>query len=143
MIKIFISLLLILSVNAAASGIKWAEDYNAGMEEAKKANKPVLFISSRHTCKYCVKLDKTTLKDEKVIKELNKDFISIISYSDDDDYIPKKLWHPGTPAIWFLLPDGEPMFQPIMGAIKSKKFLEALNVVKNEFKEKLNKGKTE
>lgn len=142
MYKMFIYLLLIFTLNANASEIVWAKDYNAAIEEAKKVNKPVLFISSRHTCKYCIQLDETTLKDEKIIKELNKDFISIISYSDDDDYIPKRLWHPGTPAIWFLLPDGEPMYQPLMGAIKSKKFLEALTVVKNEFKE-LNKGKTE
>lgn len=134
--------MLTVAVTLSASDIKWAEDYNAGMEEAKKTNKPVLFVSSRHTCRYCVQLDETTFKDEKVIKELNKDFISIISYSDEDDYVPKELWHPGTPAIWFLLPDGEPMFQPLMGAVKSKTFLDALNVVKNEFKEQLNKGKT-
>lgn len=138
MYKIFIYLLLIFTLNANASEIKWAKDYNAGIEEAKKANKPVLFISSRHTCKYCVQLDETTLKDEKVIKELNKDFISIISYSDDNDYMPKELWHPGTPAIWFLLPDGEPMFQPLMGAIKSKNLLEAIDIVRKKFDE----GKT-
>ena len=138
MYKIFIYLLLIFTLNANASEIKWAKDYNAAIEEAKKTNKPVLFISSRHTCKYCVQLDETTLKDEEVIKKLNKDFISIISYSDDNDYMPKELWHPGTPAIWFLLPDGEPMFQPLMGAIKSKNLLEALDIVR----EKFNKGKT-
>ena len=141
--KILTLLIFVFTLTLSASGIEWSKDYNAGIEYAKKVNKPVLFVSSRHTCKYCVILDNTTFKDERVIEELNTNFVSIISYSDDDDYIPKKLWHPGTPAIWFLLPDGEPMFQPLMGAINSKKILEARDVVRNEFKEQLNKGKTE
>ncbi len=136
MIKVFISLLLLLSVNAAAAGINWAKDYKEGLEDAKKVNKPVLFVSSRHTCKYCVMLDETTFKDEKVIKELNRDFVSIISYSDENDYMPKELWRPGTPAIWFLLPSGEPMYQPLMGAMDATNFLKALSIVREEF----NKG---
>ena len=51
--------------------------------------------------------------------------------------MPRELYRPGTPAIWFLLPSGEPMYQPLMGAIDAPKFLEALNIVKEEF----NKGK--
>ena len=75
--------------------------------EAKKANKPVLFVSSRHSCKYCVVLDETTFKDKRVIEELNKSFVSIIAYSDENDYMPRELWQPGTPAIWFLEPSAE------------------------------------
>lgn len=136
MIKVFISLLLVLSANAVAAGINWAKDYETGLNDAKKVNKPVLFVSSRHTCKYCVMLDETTFKDERVIKELNRDFVSIISYSDENDYMPKELWRPGTPAIWFLLPSGEPMYQPLMGAMDSTSFLKALSIVREEF----NKG---
>lgn len=135
--KIFIYLMLILVVTASASDIKWEKDYNSGLEQAKKIDKPILFVSSRHTCKYCVILDETTFKDARVMEELNKNFVSIISYSDENDYMPQELWQPGTPAIWFLKPSGEPMFQPIMGAIKAENFLEALEIVKEEF----NKGK--
>lgn len=138
MFKLFIYTILITALNLSASEIKWAKDYDAGMKEAKKVNKPVLFVSSRHTCKYCVILDNTTFKDEKVIKELNANFVSIISYSDEQDYMPKELWQPGTPAIWFLLPDGVPMYQPLMGAMDAASFLQATDIVKEEF----NKGKT-
>jgi uncharacterized protein YyaL (SSP411 family) len=124
-----------------ASEIKWAKDYDAGMKEAARFSKPVLFISSRHTCKFCVILDDTTLKDERVAKVLNKEFISIISYSDEQDYMPRELYHPGTPAIWFLLPSGEPMFQPIMGAINADNFLNALKIVKKEFDDFIKSGK--
>ena len=130
--KIILAILLIAS-SLMASEIKWAKDYDTGMKEAKKQNKPVLFVSSRHSCKWCVVLDNTTFKDAKVIDGLNKDFVSIISYSDEQDYIPKDLWRPGTPAIWFLFPDGVPMYQPLMGAVGAEDLLKALGIVKEEF----------
>lgn len=137
--KIFIYLMLTIATLAAAE-IKWAKDFNAGVDEAKKVNKPILFVSSRHSCKYCVILDETTFKDKRVAEELNKNFISIISYSDENDYMPKELWQPGTPAIWFLEPNAEPMYQPLMGAMDAESFLKALVIVKEEFnKEKKKK----
>lgn len=135
--KFFIYLILTLAVSVSASDIKWAKDYNAGIEEAKKVDKPVLFVSSRHTCRYCVILEDTTFKNKKVIEELNKNFVTIIAYSDEQDYMPEELYQPGTPAIWFLLPSAEPMFQPLMGAIDAENFLKAIDIVKEEY----NKGK--
>ena len=129
--------MLFLATSIMASEIKWEKDYYGGLEEANKVNKPVLFVSSRHTCRYCVILNETTFKDPRVINELNKYFVSVISYSDDNDYLPQELWQPGTPAIWFLLPSGEPMFNVLMGALEAEEFLKALAIVKEEF----NKGK--
>lgn len=131
--KILIYLTLFVATTIMASEVKWAKDYNSGIQEAARFSKPMLFISSRHSCKFCVILDEGTLKDERVIEALNKDFVSVISYSDENDYMPRELYHPGTPAIWFLLPSGEPMYQPIMGAMDAQNFLKALAVVKEEF----------
>lgn len=138
MYKIFTVLALVFSVTLTASDIEWSKDYNAGIEKAKKVNKPVLFVSSRHTCKFCVILNNTTFKDDRVIKDLNNNFVTIISYSDEGDYLPSDLWTPGTPALWFLMPNGEPIYQPLMGAVDAENFLKALSIVKEEF----NKGKT-
>jgi len=120
-----------------ASPVHWAKDYKSGIAEATAKTKPVLFISSRHTCKYCVILERTALSDPKIINELNRNFVNIISYSDEGDYMPKKLWRPGTPAIWFLDEKGEPLFQPIMGALDAKNFYRALMLVKKEYIKRL------
>ncbi|MEA3228328.1 MAG: thioredoxin family protein [Campylobacterota bacterium] len=133
MLKKIVFIMSMMLSSLMASEVNWEKDFNSGIKKAKELNKPVLFISSRHTCKYCVILDETTLKDKRVIKALNRDYISIISYSDENDYLPKKLWSPGTPAIWFLMPDSEPMYAPIPGAIGAEQFLEALAIVKTEF----------
>lgn len=130
----FIFLIMIFISSLSALEINWAKDYKSGVTEALKFNKPIFFVSSRHTCRYCVMLEKTAFIDKKVIQELNKNFINIISYSDENDYMPKELWQPGTPALWFLKPSSEPMFQPIMGALSAKDLLNAIDIVKKEHK---------
>ncbi|MDD3504922.1 MAG: DUF255 domain-containing protein [Sulfurimonas sp.] len=132
--NIFIILVFGVVVSLFGAEINWAKDYNEGIKNAQEKQKPVLFVSSRHSCKYCVILDETTFKDARVIEQLNKNFISIISYSDENDYMPRELWQPGTPAIWFLMPSEEPMYQPLMGAMNAENFLKALLVVEEEFK---------
>ena len=124
---------MIITSSLTASEIKWANDFESGIKEATKVNKPVLFVFSRHSCHYCKVLDETTFQDEKVIEALNKDFISIISYTDENDYTPRELWRPGTPTLWFLKPDGEPLFQPLVGAVDAENFLKALAIVKEDF----------
>lgn len=130
-------LLTLLSITSLmASEIHWEKDFKSGIEHAKVLKKPVMFIFSRHSCKYCRMLESDALSDARVIKGLNRDFVSIISYDDDHDYTPRELWRPGTPTIWFLKPNGEPMFQPIPGAIGTDDFLKALAIVKNTFTKK-------
>lgn len=131
--KIFFYIALFLATSLMANEITWAKDFNSGIAQAKAENKPVLFVYSRHTCKYCVILEKTTFSDKRVIKGLNKDFVAIIAYSDENDAMPKELWRPGTPTIWFLHSDGQPMFQPLMGAVGADDFLRGLSIVKQEF----------
>jgi len=142
MYKIILVLSLLFTTTLMANEIHWAKDFKSGIEKATKEKKPVLFVFSRHTCKYCVILEKTTFADKRVINALNKDFVSIIAYSDEGDAMPQELWRPGTPTIWFLKSNGEPMFQPLMGAVKEDAFLQALGIVKNEFdKSKTKNGK--
>jgi thioredoxin-related protein len=131
--KLLFTFLMLASALFASSPIHWAKDYQSGVAEATKQNKPMIFILSRHTCKYCVILERTTLSDPAIVNELNSNFIPVISYSDDGDYLPKELWQPGTPAIWFLDEMGKPMFQPIMGAVDAQNFSKALDIVKDEF----------
>jgi len=140
-----ISLLVVLGTLSAndsntTAQIHWEENFHKGMVHAQEQNKPVVFIYSRHTCKYCVILEKTTFKDKKVIEALNRDFISIISYTDEGDYTPGELRSPGTPTLWFLYPDTSMMFQPLQGAVDASNFLSALSLVKEEF-DKVEKAK--
>ena len=129
-------LLVVAFTSLISSDIHWEKDFKSAINHASSLNKPVMFIFSRHTCKYCVMLEKEALSDKRIITALNRDFVSVISYTDENDYTPRELWRPGTPTIWFLNPNGEPMFQPIAGAIGADDFVQAVAIVKNEFDKK-------
>ena len=134
----YMVMMIFSAVVLMADGVLWEKDFKSGVEKAQKLGKPLFFVSSRHSCKYCVILEEKTFTNKDVIEKLNKEFVSVISYSDENDYMPRELWRPGTPALWFLDPDGIPMFQPIMGAVDAQNFLKALHIVKTEF-DKYNK----
>ncbi len=138
-----IVLTLLIAMGAFGAEVHWAKDYKSGIAKAQKEHKPVLFIISRDTCKYCILLDNTTLKDPKVVDELNKNFIAIRSWTNEGDYIPYVLGQntPGLPGIWFLDSDGEPLFQPLLGYVKKENFYGALKTVEAEFQKVKGKDK--
>jgi len=133
--KIVVAMLLIASSLMAAE-VHWAKDYKAGLAVAQKEHKPVLFIISSDECKYCLLLDRTTLRDAKVVDELNKNFVTIRSWTTRGDYIPMEIAQntPGLPGIWFLYPDGTPMYQPVLGYMQAPNFFGALKTVEGTFK---------
>jgi len=133
----FKKIIMVVALATALFGaeVHWAKDYQTGIAQAQKENKTVMFIISSHSCKYCLLLDRTTLKDAKVVNKINKNFIAIRSWTDKRDYIPAPLAQntPGLPGIWFLLPNGDPMYQPLLGYAKPTAFDQALDIVKAEF----------
>jgi len=131
--KILINIVLLLATSLMAGEVNWAKDFHSGLKSAKAQNKPMMFVISRDTCKYCIILKNTTFKDEKVTAVLNKDFIAVTSWTNENDFVPEELFTPGLPGIWFLFPNGVPMYQPMMGAQNAKDFLYALGQVKAEF----------
>ena len=124
---------LLLATSLMASEIKWIKNYQNALSSATAAKKPMLFVLSSHHCKWCRHLEKTTFKDPAVIKRLNKEFISITIYTDERTYYPRKLFKPGTPAIWFLDSKGEALFDAIQGSVDVENFLQALDIVKTRF----------
>ena len=137
--KIIISTLLILGT-LQASETKKAEtalhvekSYLKALKKADKEKKPVMFIVSRHTCKYCIILEKEVLENKTIIEELNKNFVSAIAYTDDNARFPSKYNMGVTPTIWFLAEDGEPLFQPVRGALELRDFQRAISEVKKEY----------
>ena len=130
---LFILFLPLISSSLFGDEIHWAKDFDIGVKMATQEKKPIFFVFSRHTCHYCQILEETTFSDTRVIGRINKNFIAIIAYSDDNDAMPQELWRPGTPTLWFLNSKGQAMFQPLVGAIKADNFLNALSAVEQAF----------
>lgn len=131
--KLLAGLILIVSV-AFGANIKWEKDYATALKQSKQLNKPIMFIVSSHHCHFCVQFENTTLKDPKVVQKLSSDYINAIAYVEDDPVFPHDLYVGGTPATWFLKGNGEPLFDPVMGAVDPINFAKALDVVTKEYK---------
>ncbi|MHC3994245.1 thioredoxin family protein [Thiomicrolovo sp. ZZH C-3] len=132
--KKFLFLLMLAAVLNAGQGIRWEKDLEAGLMKAKTLDRPLFFVFSRHSCKWCRHLEATTFQNAEVIARLNGKFVNVIAYTDDGDAVPRELWSPGTPALWFLTSNGEAMFEPIPGAVKSSDLLQATDIVLQAYK---------
>lgn len=130
------SLLIVILACLSLFGdeIRWEKDYSTAILKAKSVKKPIMFIVSNHNCRFCTLFENSTLKNPKVIQKLNSNYVNVIAYIDEDPIFPRQLNVPGTPGTWFLTSNGEPMFEPVMGAVESEQFLEALETVKQEYK---------
>ena len=138
--KIILALLLIAS-SLFSTEIHWEKDYDSGIKRAMAENKPVYFIISKTTCPPCIRLKNTTFKDKAVVDMLNENFVAIIVYTDKNDYIPRHIPVQYTPSSWFLKPDGEPRYEPLVGGLDAQSFLRALNIVKEDFETEVKNSK--
>ena len=136
--KRYILIFLFFVVHLFGAELTVEKNFKESIIKSDAAQKPLMFIVSRHTCKYCVMLEKETLSQAEVIEKLNKDFVVYIAYVDDGDGFPEEFWRPGTPTIWFLNDNGEAMSEPIMGAIDKTNLLQVLDSVKTKFDEEKN-----
>lgn len=131
MIKIILALALaIFSLSAAE--VKWEKDITSAFERSVKEKKPLMVLVTKNGCRWCEVLKQKTLKNQKVVAVLNRDFVAYEGVVDEGS-VPPSLMTPGTPATWFIK-ERTPMFEPIMGAIESDEFLKALDIVKQEYK---------
>jgi thioredoxin-related protein len=131
--KKLLVLLFLFAATLFASDLHVEKNFKEMMINADLKNRPIMFIISRHTCKYCIMLEKQTLSKPEIIKRLNKEFITYIAYIDDGDMFSQDYWRPGTPSIWFLDDKGAPLGDPLMGMVEEKNMLEIFDEVQKRF----------
>jgi len=111
----------------AANEIKW-NNYEEGLLLARKQNKKILLYFHADWCKYCKLLEKTTFKNEVVIKYLNNNYINISANSDIEKKLAKHFGVRGVPALFFLKPDSEKI-SGIPGYVEAEIFLKMLKFI--------------
>lgn len=58
-------------------------DYNEGLAEAKRLNKPILIDFTGHACVNCRKMEANVWPDKEILGMLNRDYVLIQLYVDD------------------------------------------------------------
>ncbi len=104
-------------------------EFEKAVERAKKEDKIIIIKATAPRCRFCIKMDKKVLTDEKVVDLLNKEFI-IVSVDLSKQTLPLDLRASMTPSFFFIFVDknnkDNVKIKRIPGAWSKEDFLEIL-----------------
>ncbi len=106
--RYIITILLMLST-LQADDITWNSSFAEAKAKAQKEEKIIYVVITSETCRWCRKLEATTLEDKVVIKNLNKKYAAVALTRGKDKY-PPCLKAPMVPMTYFLAPDGRVIY---------------------------------
>ena len=130
--KKMLPLLMVMVMLVFRAGPGLAQDYDAALKAAKRAQKPLLLYFFSKSCGYCVEMDRTTLVDKEVDTMLKKDFVFLRVDTDKSRELTRLYRISGTPSSWFLDASGKPLGE-MPGYIKAKDYKKILEFVKGKY----------
>ena len=128
--KLFLLLLLITSTLFA--DLNWAEDYESGLEQAKKEKKIVLLMFTLTNCHVCEGMKENVYTQPKVMEYVKKYFIPIELNLDIDEKEGYAVY--GTPTFYFLDSNGKQIGDMKVGGSTTDGFMKKLKSVRAEAK---------
>jgi len=103
---LLVSLLLTGALLQAAT-IEWIEKFPTATFKAQESKKPILFVVTTHKNDITKKIE----KDSFAVEMIKNRFIPVVSYKDSSGFIPRSIYKPTAPSIWFLQPTGTIMYK--------------------------------
>ena len=99
-----------LSISAFAVEIAWNGSYEEALTKAKKESKPLMVVITSEQCRWCRKLEATTLQDEEIVARINTKF-QAVNVTKDKSIYPKNLVAKMVPMSYFINPsDGKVLY---------------------------------
>lgn len=129
--KIFF--LLILSISVFGADIAWNTSYASARAKAKKESKPLMVLITSEDCRWCRKLEATTLQDEEIISRINTQF-QAINVTKDKSVYPKSLTAKMVPMSYFLDPSNGKVLYSIPGYWESEDYHSILDDALRKYK---------
>jgi len=106
--KIFLTLMFIAT--SLFAEVHWFNNLEDAYDVAEKEHKILFVILSQEGCPACIYMKNVVLKDTNVMKNLNKNYISVHLDIHHDD-IPLELEHFVTPTLYYLNSDEEILYR--------------------------------
>jgi thioredoxin-related protein len=128
-----IVLLLILSISVFAVEIVWNSSYEEALTKAKKESKPLMVLITSEQCRWCRKLENTTLQDEEIISRVNAKFQAVNVTKDKSSY-PKNLTAKMVPMSYFIDPANGKVLYSIPGYWGSEDYNSILDDALRKYK---------
>ena len=128
-------LILLCSVSLFSNELQWQESYASAVKKAKEGHKRVLLLITSKTCKWCRKLESSTLEDEAVVARLKRDYVVVNVTRYKDDY-PKRFSAVVVPMSYFLTSDEEIIMRGVMGYWSSEDYLSIMDDIDRYYNKK-------
>ncbi len=137
--KILLILLFAFSLFAAeideyAKEMNFHRDYTLALNEAKKANKPLMLLIGADNCPWCRKLERRTIASQEIKARLGEIVTVVMDQNFDAGKFPAEFSSPRTPSVFFIDPKNGKDFRHSVGYLKKNEFSDLLNTVNKEFK---------
>ena len=129
--KIFF--LLMFSISVFGAEITWNTSYDSARAKAKNESKPLMVLITSEDCRWCRKLEETTLQDEEIISRINTQF-QAINVTKDKSVYPKSLTAKMVPMSYFLDPSNGKVLYSIPGYWESEDYHSILDDALRKYK---------
>lgn len=99
-------LIITMALSLFGSQIDWMGSYDEALVLAQEENKKILVVIATEQCRWCRKLESTTLIDAPVVARISKDYVAVHVIRGKDAY-PAELKAKRVPMSYFLDSDGD------------------------------------
>jgi hypothetical protein len=100
---LYFLLILLYTSSLNAQNIKWFWDYEAGLKEAKLKQKNIILLLIKKDSLKAQKIFIDIFQDKDIIKDINRDFICILSIFEGKNSYPIELFYTVEfPALFFV-----------------------------------------
>jgi len=147
---VFLAAMLMLAV--FVSGAATAEEpeeklraitwlgYNDALAQARDFDKPVYLHFTAKWCKWCVKMQKETYTDPRVIRYMSENFYAVKIDTEKNPALARKYQANSLPTLWFLDSQGQGL-TAIQGYVGADKLLRVLEYVSTKAYEEIDYDK--
>lgn len=104
-----LAMLLIAPLWLLGGDIQWSANFAEAQAKAKKESKPMMVLITSEQCRWCRKMEMTTLEDDSVVSKINSKFVSV-NVTRDKSVYPSTLTAKMVPMSYFLSPEGKVLY---------------------------------
>jgi len=115
-----------------ADDIEWEDSFAEAKAKAVKEDKIIYALITSETCRWCRKLESTTLEEPQVTANINNKYSAVALTRGKDKY-PPCLKAPMVPMSYFLTPEGRVLYS-VPGYWGKEDYLSMMEDVERKYK---------
>lgn len=126
-------MMCLLAMSVFGADVQWNDSYEQGLAKAKKEGKPLMVLITSEQCRWCRKLESTTLQDDEIVARINAKF-QAVNVTKEKSIYPKNLTAKMVPMSYFIHPKTGKVLYSIPGYWGAEDYNSILDDALRKFK---------